>query len=364
MVRQIKIYIILLLLAAGSPLWAQPVRPCWLKDVTSASLKSATSASVKSAVEKAARQALVPTQEALTKSIFRAYPQGEEGTHALSGFTFKTKEGEMFGVIAQHIMPTGRNGGRVLENFTARVIYQGQEIDIPATVVQMSSPYMLDVALVKFHPKDENLFTPLTLAEQEPEPGDKLYTIGYGAEQLTFLADKPLTQNTLVSLRFPLGPYRRISGLCGSPVLNEQGEVVGSFTGGKYLIEKKELMGFATKSSYLPALVREYHEKGKITFPLMLEGYKIFDLQVNEHISHVWLEDDAGNRILYLVTPYNFPYNAIVEQLPNTRYIKLGISSHMNWNGRALIDTDFMESYFITYDWKEKKIIRENQGGW
>ena len=351
-------YIFPLLLVMGLPASAQNVPGKIAKTVATSTLTST--------VEKATRQALVPTKEALTKSIFRAYPQGKEGSHALSGFVFKTTyqgQEEVFGVIATHGLPLGYNLGKLGIFFTARVMANGREIDIPAQIVQIGSPIMLDVSLVKFPRESAKLFTPLTLADHEPEPGDKLYTIGFGVEQLAFLPDRPLLEKSLFSLRFPLEFSNKRAGLCGSPVLNEQGEVVGAFTGDGWLPSSDKDIGFATKSSYLRPLVAAYHnDTENATFPLTLGEHKIVDLKIDEYVSIIQLEDNNGHYIYRRAMRQKFPHTDIMRHLANARYVKLAINN-VWWAGPAgLAETSLLEARYITYDLKEKRIIKEGKG--
>ena len=350
-------YILPMLLTMGLPADAQ--------NVPSKITKTVVSRPLAITVEKATRRAIGPTKEALTKSIFRAYPQGQEGTHALSGFVFKTtyqgKE-EIFGVIATHGLPLGYNLGKLGLSFTARAMASGREVDIPAQIIQIASPIMLDISLVKFPQASEKLFTPLALATHEPEPGDKLYTIGFGMEQLAFLPNRPLFEKSLFSLRFPLEFSNNRAGLCGSPVLNQRGEVVGAFTGDGWVANSDKDIGFATKSSYLRQLVAAYHnDTENATFPLMLGEHRIIDLKPDEYVSIIQLEDREGHNIYRRVMRYKFPHTDIMRHLPNARYVKLSINT-VWWTGYGLAETSLLDARYITYDLQEKRIIKEGKG--
>lgn len=338
-------YILLVLLAMALPLSAQVPE------------KLAT------AVERGFAQAQMAIERSaiVAKSVFRAYPQGKEDKHALSGFIFKTTyhgREEVFGVVATHGIPMSYYQEPLNSYLTARVKVNGREKDIPGKMVQVASPIMLDMVLIKFNPEDEELLTPLTLAAQEPEVGDKLHTIGFANQELTSLPNKPLFKSTLLSLRFPLNStWRGVAGMCGSPVLNKQGEVVGMFTGAGEENSSLDHTGFATKSSYLHTLVAAYHNgTEKATFPLMLGEHKIIDLHINDFIGNVYLIDEQGRRILRQDVRYKFPYSTLMEQLPNARYITLNIYNNTLgvWHGLEMVHSDI---YHVTYDLKEKEII-------
>ena len=344
-------YLFPLLLAMGLPLHAQ------------------VPGKITTSIERGISQTQIAVERSATaaKSVFRAYPQGREDRHALSGFVFKTNyygREEIFGVIATHSVPLTYKDP-LGAYITARITVNGREKNIPGKMVQIASPMMLDMVLIKFNPEDEPLLTPLTLAEQEPEVGDKLHTIGFANQELTFLPNKPLFKGTLLSLRFPLNStWRGLSGMCGSPVLNGKGEVVGMFTGTGEENSSLDHTGFATKSSYLHTLVEAYHNgTEKATFPLMLGEHKIVDLHINDFIGNVYLIDEQGRRILRQDVRYKFPYSTLMEQLPNARYITLNIYNNTLgvWHG-ALLETVPSDIYHVTYDLKEKKIIGGGMG--
>ncbi|MBO4675573.1 MAG: serine protease [Elusimicrobiaceae bacterium] len=342
--------------------------PLSAQNVPGKIVRAISSAEISKTVGAVALQAQLvagPSKTVLAKSVFRAYPQGQEGTHALSGYVFKTtyqgKE-EIFGVIATHGLPLGYNKGTLGIDFTARILADGKEVGIPARIVRIGSPIMLDVSLVKFRSEDEPLLTPLMLADQEPAVGDKLYTIGFGVEQLSFLPDRPLFQKSLFSLRFPLQFSLNRAGLCGSPVLNSAGKVVGTFTGDGWLEDSNNDIGFATKSSYLYTLIAAYHnEAEKATFPLMLGEHKIVDLQIDEYVSLIQLEDGAGNQIYRRAINHKFPHTTIMKYLPNARYVKLSINK-VWWTGYGLAETSLLDAYYVTYDLQEKRIIKQGRG--
>ncbi|MCQ2410735.1 MAG: serine protease [Elusimicrobiaceae bacterium] len=345
-------YLFLLLLGAALPLSAQNV-PGQLAN----------------AVERGISQTQLALERSVTvaKSVFRVYPQGKENIHALSGFVFKTvyngKE-EIFGVVATHGIPMNYYQNPQDSYITARMTVKGQRKDIPGKMVRVSSPMTLDMVLVKFNPEDEYLLTPLTLAEQEPEMGDKLQTIGFVHQELTFVPEKSLSKSTLISLRFPLGTtWRGVAGLCGSPVVNSSGEVVGMFTGTGEENSSLEHTGFATKSSYLHTLVAAYHnDPEKSTFPLMLGEHKIIDLHINDFISSIYLADEQGHRMLRQNVRNKFPYSTLMEQLPNARFITLNIYHNAPGIVYGPLETTLSDIYHVTYDLKEKTIIDGGMG--
>lgn len=360
----------LLLLGMGIASYAQPIK--FFKPIFSTKTGIVNMAALRTSIlshhigtTPSAKLAREMAKADIVKSVFRAYPLDDTHAHAMSGFIFKTtyqgKE-EIFGVIAQHAMILGYGGGGEIEkSFTARVVQDGQVVDIPAEVVQMSAPSMPDIALVKFRPEDEALLTPLTLAEQEPVQNEPLTLIGFGVEKLTFLTDSPLLEKSLISLRFPMRG-EGWPGLCGSPVLNDAGEVVGTMTGAR----PKDLgayTGFATRNLYLRSLVAAYHnDMEHASFPFILGGEKIVDLQSDEYVSWIFLKDESMKNILYKVIETKFPYSGVAEFLPSARYVELYISK-VWWATYALMEGHPAEGRHVIYDIKEKKIIYEDFQG-
>jgi len=323
---------------------------------------------------------LDPSSSAVAKGVFRASAQGTMSSLVFSGFAFKTtyqgKE-EIFGVIAQHAMPSSGGYGTLGQTFTARIIHNGKEIDIPAQVVEMTAPSMADIALVKFAPEDEKLLTPLTLAEKEPSLQEPLQLVGFGNAEWAALTETPLLEDSMISLRFPMEGNRwDWPGLCGSPVVNKNNEVVGIFTGVTQKSftnlpqttharkAKAPFAGYATKNSYLQTLVAAYHRAAEgATFPLMLGGEKIVDLEADEFVSVIILKDAAGNILFNRPIKDKFPYSSVMQYLPKARYVELYID-YVWWAGTILREGSGLleSSRHIVYDLEWKEIIAPNAG--
>ncbi|MCQ2410238.1 MAG: serine protease, partial [Elusimicrobiaceae bacterium] len=289
---------------------------------------------------------------------------------------------EIFGAIAQHAMPAWNSRGQLGQSFTARVMKGEQVVDIPAEVVQVSALSMPDIALVKFRPEDEKSLTPLTLATQEPAPSEPLQVLGFGKGQLTMITHSPLLKKSLLTLRFPMGgDPGEWPGLCGSPVLNSAGEVVGTMTGAA---RKNETIvshvdeagvatltetpadpyhtGYATRNVYLRALVGAYHnDPEQSTFPFMLGEHKIVDLEADEFVSMIILRDERMKTIFRKAIQHKFSYATIMEHLPEARYVELYIEKAW-WSGAGLVEGgNILKARYVAYDLKEKEIVEEKK---
>ena len=388
-----KLFLFLLLVAIGVSSYAQkfPVRfirpgfPQTTGLVNMTALRTSIYAAAREAeISSSVRLAQEAARANLVKSVFRAYPLGQTDVHAYSGFVFKTtyqgKE-EIFGAIAQHAMPTWNGGGKLGTTFTARVMNGEQIVDIPAEVVQISATSMPDIALVKFRPEDEKWLTPLALAEQEPTLNEPLQVIGFGMGDLAFITDSPLLKTAPFNLRFPMAGTDW-PGLCGSPVLNEKGEVVGTMTGAarknasivSHIDESGETSwvekpaddyytGYATRNLYLRTLVNAYHgDVENASFPLMLGGEKIVDLRSDEFVSLIVLKDEHGKTVFKKSVREKFPYSAIMEHLPAARYIELYIEKAW-WSVAGLVEGgNILDARYVAYDLQEKEIVTEKKG--
>ena len=388
-----KIVALCLLLTVAATAYAQkfPVRfirpgfPQTTGLVNMTALRTSIYAAAREAeISSSVRLAQEAARANLVKSVFRAYPLGETDERPYSGFIFKTTyqgQEEIFGAIAQHAMPTWNDGGTIGTTFTARVMNGEQAVDIPAEVVQVSATSMPDIALVKFRPEDEKWLSPLTLAEQEPTLNEPLQLIGFGMGELTLITDSPLLKTAPFNLRFPMAGTDW-PGLCGSPVLNEAGEVVGTMTGAArknasfvfHVDESGETSwvekpaddyytGYATRNLYLRTLVNAYHgDVEKATFPLMLGDKKIADLRSDEFVSLLVLKDEHGKTIFKKSVREKFPYSAIMEHLPAARYIELYIEKAW-WSVAGLVEGgNILDARYVAYDLQEKQTVTEKKG--
>ena len=360
-----KIIIFLLFFATGVLSYAQKIPAKFIRPGFTLGTGLVDMAAVQARVFAPAQRPITPFKIDAVKSVFRAFPQGKTDGHAMSGFIFKTTyqgQEEIFGVIAQHAMPAWNNHSKIGPSFTARVMQGNEVVDIPAQVVQLSAPVMTDIALVKFRPEDEKLLTPLTLAKREPALNEPLSLIGFGTEKLTLITDSPLSEKSMLNLRYPMaGDPEKWPGLCGSPVLNAEGEVVGTVTGSTRLAsDPTYYTGYATRNLYLQTLVNAYHgDIEKATYPLEINGEKIVDLHTDEFVSQVILRDE-NRKIIFRKNIYNkFPYSTIMGHWPKTRYIEMYIDNVL-WSGYSLIEgASFAEERYVVYDVQEKQLITD-----
>ena len=303
----------------------------------------------------------------LLKSVFYATnPVGMD--MGFSGTIFKTtyqgKE-EIYGVIAAHTLTEKFAELKLGQGFTAKVLTDQGIVELPAKVVQHSSPAMLDLALVEFRPEDKKLLTPLTIRRETVQAHDFLQSGGFALGRSVFYSERRVLSSSPFVFRSPIGGMKENrTGLCGGFVTN-QNQLVGIYTGS--LSWEGELdMGYATHAKYLNNLVDAYHHNGEGTFPFVIDNDHILNLRVDEYISDIEIYDTFEEKQYHLRFKNRFSYNDVITLLNDyaPRYMDITVR-RTTWgrsgrvpvlmqNSGAWLDRNCMT---YRYDLKEKKII-------
>lgn len=164
-----------------------------------------------------------------------------------------------------------------------------------------------DVALVPL-PEEAALYVrPLRLAETEGlQEGEEARVYGFTAEHKEDLVD--VSSNKLLSqsgfkLIFSNPTQQNLSGACGSPLLNRNGEVVGVFSG-----QRLGKQVFAVKVQAVRALLRAYRGE-EVYRSVKCRGREITRLKLTETIGEVehirrgvWLD---SKNVLRLLEPFD-----------------------------------------------------------
>lgn len=234
------------------------------------------------------------------RAIFRALPTTQGPVNSFTGTVFQIEHNgkkEIFGVIAAHTLQDGTESpALVSKHFTALVVKDGEPIEIPAQVVQVSSPSMADLALVKFRPVDEALFDPMELTEQDLTFPMQVYSQGYACNLLSRQAFQ-ITSTTSTGVgtgHIPAAREGDRAGFCGSPLVNEQEKLAGIHIGSSY----KTSTGYMAPAARLRELVENYHNEDATPVSIKLAGREIAQLAVNDYIKSIELLD-AKNRVLW-----------------------------------------------------------------
>ena len=291
-----------------------------------------------------------------------------------SGTVFKTtyqgKE-EVYGVIAAHVINRNKLEIRfVHKTFNARVYAEGKMITIPAEIVQVGAPGMLDVALVKFRAEDEDLFKPLPLSMQEVSDGDKVRRQGFVRGKVVYMPGRPLCENSEMMFASKVtGSQHGRPGFCGGAVINEQNELVGIHVGSQASFVTNDI-GLAVHAKFLQVLVEAYHNGGEAFYPFKLGGQTILSMRPDEYISDVVLRDAEKKRITTYRSVDKTTYQDIEKELTTSsvRYIEFTVR-RVNW--KAVHHEEILEDHKHTlihknlvtyvYDLQEQKIISQSK---
>lgn len=306
----------------------------------------------------------------MNQGVFCAHAR--RGNDAFSGGVFQVmRDGkkEVFGFIAAHSLadvPSGtteqvENQYYLSRFFEMKVEDQwGNQHLVEAEVVALSSPKMLDIALVKFRPGDEKLFNPFPLRQEPLKEGEELIYEGFSERigQVSF--SRKLLEQTPISLRTDMRwPRLKRLGFCGGAVVDQQRQLVGIHTGSYCGSSLAADIGFATHAHFLNLLVNEFHHKGKVTFPLELGGKKIIDLAPEEHIISVGFFDKHGEEIGFYITGFKFSYSTVNDMIQekSPRYLRFLIGK----TGWSNLDSDYVEESVsrreVTYDFKRGRVV-------
>ena len=295
------------------------------------------------------------------RAIFRALPTTQGPVNSFTGTVFQTEHNgkkEIFGVIAAHTLQDGTESpALVSKHFTALVVKDGEPIEIPAEVVQVSSPSMADLALVKFRPEDESLFNPMELAGQDLALPMQVYSQGYACNLLSRQAFQ-ITSKTSTGVgtgHIPAAREGDRAGYCGSPLVNEQEKLAGIHIGSSY----KTSTGYMAPAARLRELVENYHDRNATPVSIKLAGREIAQLAVNDYIKRIELLD-INERVLWREdTFYKFSLRKAEEELArrsDVAFIRL-IVGQVRWAQEGY--ATFLESdeYY-----PDQIVIRWSQG--
>lgn len=274
----------------------------------------------------------------LLRATFQAVETTDVPTNPFSGTVFKTVyngQEEIFGVVAAHAIAKSTSERALKRHFSANLFDGEKFVEVPAEIVQLSSPSMLDIALIKFSPEAETLFQPLRISEVPVKFGDVLSSQGFAGNADVNIPARTITAVTPLSVRTTI-PYARDDrpGLCGSAVVNDKHELVGIHTGSTYdRMDAAFDVGYATNASFLNTLVKAYHNGGEASFPLVLNKQKIVDLNVDEYISYVSFLDANGKTLWQQGFQSKFSYSKVQEMLEiySPRYMTLTVR-RASWN--------------------------------
>lgn len=237
-----------------------------------------------------------------------------------SAFLFQTQYQGHTQVWAATAGHTAQQGEAVRLTF-----YDGKkEIPIDGELVQPGPALLSDAALIKITTPLSARLRPFVLAK-ENIPHGPLTTWGYSHSKLYRVAGLSFEKDNTRFIRtdFPRKQKKR-NGLCGGPLLNAQGQVVGIHCGST--LDDK---AFASSMRIIPYLLKAYYE-GTASIPLQIGEWNLGEIDIHERITQI-ICLGAYREVLNILEVYDQLHQSDVLRLladPEIRYLKLALGSY------------------------------------
>ncbi len=205
--------------------------------------------------------------------------------------------------------------------------YNGKkEIPVDGTLVQQGPALLSDAALIKIDTPLPAELQPFELAT-EINPQEKLTTWGYASNKLYQINNLTFEKDNTRFLRtdFPAEQKKR-SGLCGGPLLNAQGQVLGIHCGSS--LDDK---AYAASVRIIPYLLQAYYE-GQAQIPIIAKGIDFGSIHLNERIIYIQCMNEHGELINQEDTYDQLPQSLIMSlyQDPEVRYLRFVLGSYQH----------------------------------
>lgn len=295
-------------------------------------------------VEKSLQPRLGEEPTPLIYGTFQARPSGSEKTNFFSGTIFQLEyEGktEVYGVVSAHAVAQNKQELKLGRHFTADVYVKGKFVSVPVEIVQAGSSSMVDVALVKFPAWVEPLLKPLKISSQEVAFNQVLQTQGFVDQQAVFIPQRHVRRITPLAIQtsMPLAREHR-AGLCGSPVVTEDGQLAGVHMGSSYgRFSQEDDIGYIVPVRGLKQLVLAYHHDVRAIVPFEVNGTALFNMEVDEYITEVVLFKRDGSEAYRYEVNRKFSYRRLNELLEIFRPQEIEITvQRSDWSGEFLVE--------------------------
>ena len=302
------------LFLAPQHLWAQKV-----KGVTA--VRQALSSSVDRSLAKVMKKPDIRLSVARMedRGIFIKYPP-QQRPHS-TAFLFKTTyqgRPEVWAATAGH---TAQLGEELILTF-----HDGQkEIYVKGSLVQNGPALLSDAALIKLEEPIPEELQPFSLATAI-NPQEPLTTWGYASHNLYRIDNLTFEKDNTRFIRtdFPESQKKR-SGLCGGPLLNPQGEVLGIHCGTS--LEDK---AYASNINIIPYLLQAYYE-GSAEIPLVAKQIIFGSIQINERILNIQCTSETDKLLNHEEVYDQLPQSLIMSLYsdPEVRYVRFVLGSYL-----------------------------------
>lgn len=227
----------------------------------------------------------------------------------------RSGSGRLYAVLSYHVV--GGVGGMVhLRLFNEK----GEHRDYDNLFVSAAGAFGInspDSSIVELPLDAADFVKPLHLAKQAPKPGDKLAAWGspYAVQGLARLSNLTLVndEGLKLTMQSEHTPFK-LDGFCGSPVLNEAGEVVGIIDG----FNHDAYHYFAANARFtLPWLIGNYEQNMIPMLEYKLNGRTAFWVSSGESVGEVrWVNTRGKVKEKVYLPQYPHPFDpAKLEEL-------------------------------------------------
>ena len=266
---------------------------------------------IRAALAQQAQQAqptLAQTEKHIRSSLVEVVGRAS-GELMGSGFVVRAGSGRLYAVVSYHVV--GRRG-----NTVAVRIYpdQGEPVLYNGLVVNAAGSFGInapDAAIIALPQEVQAYVHPLKLAPSLPQKGNELVVWGspYASEGFARIDELKVTlaQGIKIVMDSP-DVSEEFNGLCGSPVLDAQGRVVGIYSGH----DPERGLVFAVNARQTLEWLVGSVEQGLRLPPMVFKVYgrKFVQLQAEENIGWVYHFDASGTLLQKVYLPkYPGPFD-------------------------------------------------------
>lgn len=238
-----------------------------------------------------------------------ALPLDSKGFALGSGFVLRAASGKLYAVSSYHVIGSAgrpvavrlfRPNGRAVDYYNLKVSAGGS--------FGINAP---DVSLVELPAETAEFVRPLGVALNPPAPGSTLVMWGRPYDANGFELAKGLRVQSAHGMKIVLDRTKRIAfleGMCGAPVLDEDGLVTGIY-GGRGGGDE-ELFAIDARKS-LSWLLKNYETGGYESYTFSVFGYPALELGRGESVGAITHKTPDGTilKVIYFPT-YREPFDA------------------------------------------------------
>lgn len=162
----------------------------------------------------------------------------------------------------------------------------------PFSFVAQGNKHTNDVSIFPIPEQIASKLSALKLAPQSPAIGEELFSLSFFDNQFQYTPNRKVLEKTSQRMVTSLDadPIIDREGECGSPLINEKGEVVGMIVGASY----RRNLGFAVPVENIHQILQAYHQQGKLFTPVLINGQEILKLNITEAITRIAVKNLDG----------------------------------------------------------------------